>query len=607
MKQSDIVSYYTLDGGSKTGQVNVGVAISAFLSGPNSSTWTVEVRPLSDYSSSSRPGYYKELGGRNRGRNDIVEMGELRREVGSYVRSVDAFKVAVDREGLPLGLKEGRAYDVEGFEGMVRPEARAGVDREVLEEDGRRYRDLKRRIFLDALSLGGAVGLAVGAFDGELARDYFAGLVSGIGYIGLLSLKADGLGGPGPEGGGLRKSIPNLRFLAPAVALGYVAANNAAHGTMVEQGNALRTVTTGQFAATVGGFLTYRLPIVVREVGGVVGEELGLKGVLPGSVAVALELGKEGWEKGEEGAGEAKERENVVVVVSGARGFVDEGIVNEAVGRAGGNAFRPRFARRGEEGWLEGGMVGETMEGGWRKDEMDREGVKVVVADVEGVESLRREFEGVIVGVWCSDTSLDKIRERVEDNCLRRGEEVPKDEVLAMITNLDFKSSLGFYAAYHQDPYNQLIHFIFIPLIWWSINVWMCYVPLPVLGTSTGLTYGTVMLLMYGFYYVALDRFTGGIFTAVLCLFHLQARAAVNGERGGRSPVKGNKKGKKGGMSWGWFAFWVHAAGWAMQIGPAPPVYEATNKLAKSFEERAQILKVTLDTRFIREFPKSSF
>ena len=45
----------------------------------------------------------------------------------------------------------------------------------------------------------------------------------------------------------------------------------------------------------------------------------------------------------------------------------------------------------------------------------------------------------------------------------------------------------------------------------------------------------------------------------------------------------------------------------ATTIASAPPVYEATNKLAKSFEERAQILKVTLDTRFIREFPKSSF
>ncbi|GMI39567.1 hypothetical protein TrCOL_g5026 [Triparma columacea] len=146
----------------------------------------------------------------------------------------------------------------------------------------------------------------------------------------------------------------------------------------------------------------------------------------------------------------------------------------------------------------------------------------------------------------------------------------------AMITNLDFKSSLGFYAAYHQDPYNQLIHFIFIPLIWWSINVWMCYVPLPLQPSSSfPLTYGTVMLLMYGLYYVALDGFTGGIFTAVLAALYMQAQTAVNGEKGGREPVKGNRKGKGGGkMSWGWFAFWVHLAGWVMQIGPGHGYFE---------------------------------
>ncbi|GMI48937.1 hypothetical protein TrCOL_g5401 [Triparma columacea] len=31
---------------------------------------------------------------------------------------------------------------------------------------------------------------------------------------------------------------------------------------------------------------------------------------------------------------------------------------------------------------------------------------------------------------WCSDTTLDKIRDRVKVNCKRRGEEPPGDETL---------------------------------------------------------------------------------------------------------------------------------------------------------------------------------
>ena len=44
----------------------------------------------------------------------------------------------------------------------------------------------------------------------------------------------------------------------------------------------------------------------------------------------------------------------------------------------------------------------------------------------------------------------------------------------AMRKNTDFEKELGFYGSYHQDKVNQIIHLIFIPAIWWSINVWMC-------------------------------------------------------------------------------------------------------------------------------------
>ena len=49
---------------------------------------------------------------------------------------------------------------------------------------------------------------------------------------------------------------------------------------------------------------------------------------------------------------------------------------------------------------------------------------------------------------------------------------------------------LCFYGAYHQDPVNQGIHFVFVPTIWWSICTWLCYVPLPMTGGSA--TWGLV-------------------------------------------------------------------------------------------------------------------
>jgi uncharacterized membrane protein YGL010W len=41
----------------------------------------------------------------------------------------------------------------------------------------------------------------------------------------------------------------------------------------------------------------------------------------------------------------------------------------------------------------------------------------------------------------------------------------------------DLKKQLGFYGAYHSKPWNQLVHFVFVPLILWSLSVWLAYIP----------------------------------------------------------------------------------------------------------------------------------
>lgn len=41
--------------------------------------------------------------------------------------------------------------------------------------------------------------------------------------------------------------------------------------------------------------------------------------------------------------------------------------------------------------------------------------------------------------------------------------------------NLNFYDQLSFYGAYHHNKWNQLVHFIFVPAIFWSASVWLAY------------------------------------------------------------------------------------------------------------------------------------
>lgn len=41
--------------------------------------------------------------------------------------------------------------------------------------------------------------------------------------------------------------------------------------------------------------------------------------------------------------------------------------------------------------------------------------------------------------------------------------------------NFSLMDQLVFYGSYHRKKGNQLIHFIFVPLIMWSVGVWLAY------------------------------------------------------------------------------------------------------------------------------------
>ncbi|GAX73463.1 hypothetical protein CEUSTIGMA_g915.t1 [Chlamydomonas eustigma] len=88
---------------------------------------------------------------------------------------------------------------------------------------------------------------------------------------------------------------------------------------------------------------------------------------------------------------------------------------------------------------------------------------------------------------------------------------------------------LAFYGAYHNNRWNQLIHFIFVPSIMWSLCVWLSVsgplFPLPesLSNTSVGVTLtlykgltlqlvpnaSCLLVVMYSLYYLSLEPVAG--------------------------------------------------------------------------------------------------
>lgn len=99
--------------------------------------------------------------------------------------------------------------------------------------------------------------------------------------------------------------------------------------------------------------------------------------------------------------------------------------------------------------------------------------------------------------------------------------------------NLDLKDQLVFYGSYHNNKWNQVVHFIFVPAIWWTVAVWLAYTPeaftLPGLAShlpawaadaAPHLRFNGSFFLAaaYSLYYLALEPVAGGSWTAFVGL-----------------------------------------------------------------------------------------
>ncbi|GLC44102.1 hypothetical protein PLESTB_000929100 [Pleodorina starrii] len=144
--------------------------------------------------------------------------------------------------------------------------------------------------------------------------------------------------------------------------------------------------------------------------------------------------------------------------------------------------------------------------------------------------------------------------------------------------SLDLPEQLAFYGSYHNHPLNQLIHFVCVPAILWSLFVWLAAAG-PLLPTPPSLSPATftpwlspawaaalqptnpafLLAAAYGSFYLLLDFFAGASWG--LCVGLPLAWSATGFASSGVA------------RPWAW-ALGVHVLAWYLQIHPGHAVLE---------------------------------
>lgn len=81
---------------------------------------------------------------------------------------------------------------------------------------------------------------------------------------------------------------------------------------------------------------------------------------------------------------------------------------------------------------------------------------------------------------------------------------------------------MAVYAAYHRDPVNRAIHFVFVPVIVWSLMV-LLSIPAPFVLADTTLYWSMVAAFVLLLYYLQLDYALGIAMVAVFTVLEVLA------------------------------------------------------------------------------------
>lgn len=250
--------------------------------------WLADVVPLEEQAGSV---WRMPSGPKARATRQAVDVRELVPLTAKYVRESDAWSIV--REGTVAPGLNGTAVGLERrAEGYRKLEPNfvpvGGFAR--LDYEGEKlaladYELLKQRIVNDTIAAG-AAGLVVAyAFGGVADAAAFAvGAVASLVYVLLLTKAADKTGAVMDERdfSGARLGPPVLAFVF--VALYHVLQDPASV-------HAFQLVPRDEFVATTAGVLSYRAPLLYRELGSELGSD-DVINALPGSLATAARMVK---------------------------------------------------------------------------------------------------------------------------------------------------------------------------------------------------------------------------------------------------------------------------------------------------------------------------
>lgn len=251
-----------------------------------------------------------------------------------FLRSENGYKVAYRRNTTEVVLKAPgyRPVDKE-FKLPLKT-----VNIEVLQSDLEKYNALKVRMITNTLKFG-AVGTLVStvAFGTEVSIPYLLGTLSASLYLVLLGKKVDGLGTGFTSNPTIVKSTKlddNLakgRLLVPLLLVSVIAAKN-----ILVDGHEFTTfnlLSKEQFLGAMAGFLTYRVALLITELGSELRTE-DILSIAPGSMAEAYRQSKNMEKaKGNEGGAVASAVQQTVVLITGPRAAGRSKVVQSLLGR----------------------------------------------------------------------------------------------------------------------------------------------------------------------------------------------------------------------------------------------------------------------------------
>jgi len=248
----------------------------------------------------------------------------------------------------------------------------------------------------------------------------------------------------------LGSNVSNIRFLLPAMVLVFIALRNTLSSDVPDFfDHPFSTVTKEQFALVVIGFLTYRIPLFLRQLAEPVSDSA--MSILPGSAGVAMKMAREAQDKkkGQDLSALQTAVQPTVLLVSGppATGkttlikrlcqedsrFVQPKLLDKITD---GAANFEVLERRGSIINTDPtGRYGLTLESIRNATVFDEEGtqkqVVVLDANVDLTKKLLIKLTNTrIIGVWVGLDSLEKFESRIQSQIEQKAVTVPIDETL---------------------------------------------------------------------------------------------------------------------------------------------------------------------------------